>query len=146
MLAVTTTLDADISPWRDLCLQTCGPTTNPPHRSDYPLARHFYLVHVGDDGHVTRPYPQAKRILDRLKRLLEERPDDGTCAPSTRRQSGEDMRHAQTDGHREWHLWSASKRSGPLAQPVHVRQPAAMKESSLAAVILVVAFLVVLAR
>ena len=44
------------------------------------------------------PYPQAKHILDRLKRLAlgREAPDTGACArfdKATRQ--GEDMRHAQ---------------------------------------------------
>ena len=44
------------------------------------------------------PYPQAKHILDRLKRLAlgRETPDTGACArfdKATRQ--GEDMRHAQ---------------------------------------------------
>ena len=57
-----------------------------------------YLVHVGDDGAVLLPYTQAKRILDRLKRLSLGRdlPDAGACArfdKSTKQ--GEDMRQAQ---------------------------------------------------
>ncbi|SFM90868.1 helicase-related protein [Halopseudomonas yangmingensis] len=95
--AVTTTLDADISPGVIFCLQACGPAAHKAKESDYPLAPH-YLVHVGDDGAVLLPYPQAKRILDRLKRLAlgRETPDTGACArfdKATRQ--GEDMRHAQ---------------------------------------------------
>jgi len=41
---------------------------NSGQHSDYPLAP-IYLTHVSDDGAVLLPYPQAKRILDRLKRL-----------------------------------------------------------------------------
>lgn len=95
--AVTTTLDADIPPGVIFCLQACGPTAKSAASSDYPLAPH-YLVHVGDDGHVLLPYPQAKRILDRLKRLAlgRERPDDSACARFDKAtKSGEDMRHAQ---------------------------------------------------
>lgn len=57
-----------------------GRRQNPPRRPTT-RSRH-YLVHVGDDGHVLLPYPQAKRILDRLKRLAleRERPDDSACA------------------------------------------------------------------
>src|SRR5690554_3004741 len=95
--AVTTTLDADIPPGVIFCLQACGPAANKAKESDYPLAPH-YLVHVGDDGAVLLPYPQAKHILDRLKRLAlgREPPDAGACArfdKATRQ--GEDMRHAQ---------------------------------------------------
>ena len=95
--AVTTTLDADIPPGAIFCLQACGPAANKAKESDYPLAPH-YLVHVSDDGAVLLPYPQAKHILDRLKRLAlgREAPDTGACArfdKATRQ--GEDMRHAQ---------------------------------------------------
>ena len=95
--AVTTTLDADIPPGVIFCLQACGPAAHKAKESDYPLAPH-YLVHVGDDGTVLLPYPQAKHILDRLKRLAlgREAPDTGACArfdKATRH--GEDMRHAQ---------------------------------------------------
>ncbi len=95
--AVTTTLDADIPPGVIFCLQACGPAAQKAKESDYPLAPH-YLVHVGDDGAVLLPYPQAKHILDRLKRLAlgREAPDTGACArfdKATRQ--GEDMRHAQ---------------------------------------------------
>ncbi|HHM7841094.1 TPA: helicase-related protein [Pseudomonas aeruginosa] len=95
--AVTTTRDADIPPGVIFCLQACGPTAKSAASSDYPLAPH-YLVHVGDDGHVLLPYPQAKRILDRLKRLAlgRERPDDSACARFDKlTKGGEDMRHAQ---------------------------------------------------
>jgi hypothetical protein len=63
----------------------------------YPLAPH-YLVHVGDDGTVLLPYPQAKQILDRLKRLCLGRdlPDAGACARFAKAtKDGEDMRVAQ---------------------------------------------------
>ena len=65
--------------------------------SGYPLAPH-YLVHVGDDGAVLLPYTQAKRILDRLKRLALGRdlPDAVACARFDKAtKQGEDMRHAQ---------------------------------------------------
>ncbi|CBL45873.1 helicase, C-terminal domain [gamma proteobacterium HdN1] len=103
--AVTTSLDAEIPPGVIFCLQACGPAALKGTKaaqserapSDYPLAPH-YLVHVGDDGAVLLPYPQAKHILDRLKRLAlgREAPDTGACArfdKATRQ--GEDMRHAQ---------------------------------------------------
>lgn len=103
--AVTTSLDAEISPGVIFCLQACGPAALKATKaaqserapSDYPLAPH-YLVHVGDDGTVLLPYPQAKRILDRLKRLAlgRELPDAGACAKFDKAtKQGEDMRHAQ---------------------------------------------------
>ena len=98
--AVTTTLDAEISSGVIFCLQACGPAVakqSETASSDYPLAP-YYLVHVSDDGSVLLPYPQAKRILDRLKRLAigRELPDAEACSrfdQSTKQ--GEDMRHAQ---------------------------------------------------
>lgn len=95
--AVTRTPDADIPPGAIFCLQSCGPATNKAKESDYPLAP-YYLVHVSDDGAVLLPYPHAKHILDRLKRLAlgHEAPDKGACArfdKATRQ--GEHMRHAQ---------------------------------------------------
>ncbi|HDS1221662.1 helicase [Stenotrophomonas maltophilia] len=95
--AVTTALDADIPPGVIFCLQACGPAARPATTSDYPLAPH-YLVHVSDDSTVLLQYPQAKRILDRLKRLAlgRERPDDSACARFDKAtKGGEDMRHAQ---------------------------------------------------
>lgn len=95
--AVTTTLDVDIQPGIIFCLQACGPAALKGQDSDYPLAPH-YLVHVGDDGAVLLPYPQAKRALDRLKRLSlgREAPDMGACARFDKMtKQGEDMRHAQ---------------------------------------------------
>jgi len=95
--AVTTTLDADIPPGVIFCLEACGPAADKAEESDYPLAPH-YLVHVGDDGSVLLPYPQAKRILDRLKRLAlgRELPDATACAQFDKAtKQGEDMRHAQ---------------------------------------------------
>ena len=95
--AVTTTLDADIPPGVIFCLEACGPAADKAEESDYPLAPH-YLVHVGDDGSVLLPYPQAKRILDRLKRLAlgRELPDATACAQFDKvTKQGEDMRHAQ---------------------------------------------------
>lgn len=95
--AVTTTQEADIPPGVIICLQACGAAATSAAQSDYPLAPN-YLVHVGDDGTVLLPYPQAKRILDRLKRLAmgRDQPDEPACArfdQATR--NGEDMRHAR---------------------------------------------------
>ena len=95
--AVTTSIDADIAPGVIFCLRAEGAVAAKGQQSDYPLAP-IYLAHVGDDGAVLLPYTQAKRILDRLKRLAlgRELPDEGACArfdKATRQ--GEDMRQAQ---------------------------------------------------
>ena len=95
--AVTTSIDADIPPGVIFCLRAEGPAAHKAKESDYPLAPH-YLVHVSDDGAVLLPYTQAKRILDRLKRLALGRdlPDAGACARFDKAtKHGEDMRHAQ---------------------------------------------------
>lgn len=95
--AVTTSIDADIAPGIIFCLRAEGAVAAKGQQSDYPLAP-IYLAHVGDDGAVLLPYPQAKRILDRLKRLAlgRELPDDGACAKFDKQtRQGEDMRHAQ---------------------------------------------------
>jgi hypothetical protein len=95
--AVTTSSDADIPPGIIFCLHAEGAAAQKAAEPGYPLAPH-YLVHVGDEGVVLLPYPQAKRILDNLKRLSLGRdlPDAGACArfdKATRQ--GEDMRQAQ---------------------------------------------------
>ena len=95
--AVTTTTEAEIQPGIIFCLRAEGAAVGKVKESGYPLAPN-YLVHVGDDGAVLLPYIQAKRILDRLKRLSLGRdlPDTGACAcfdKTTR--MGEDMSHAQ---------------------------------------------------
>ena len=95
--AVTTSIDADIVPGVIFCLRAEGAVAAKGQPSDYPLAP-IYLAHVGDDGALLLPYPQAKRILDRLKRLAlgRELPDDGACATFDKQtRQGEDMRHAQ---------------------------------------------------
>ena len=95
--AVTTTGEAEISPGVVFCLRAeGGPAARIPE-DGYPLAPH-YLVHVGDDGAVLLPYPQAKKILDRLKRVCLGRdlPDAGACARYDKAtKDGEDMRQAQ---------------------------------------------------
>ncbi|MBK6854950.1 MAG: helicase [Burkholderiales bacterium] len=95
--AVTTSIDADIAPGVIFCLRAEGAVAAKGRQSDYPLAP-IYLAHVGNDGAVLLPYTQAKRILDRLKRLAlgRELPDDGACARFDRNtRKGEDMRHEQ---------------------------------------------------
>lgn len=95
--AVITTTEAEIAPGIIFCLRAEGAAAARVFEPGYPLAPH-YLVHMGDDGAVLLPFPQAKQILDRLKRLCVGRdlPDATACArfdKATKR--GEDMRHAQ---------------------------------------------------
>ncbi len=95
--AVTTTAEAEMPPGVIFCLRAEGDAATRVGEASYPLAPHF-LVHVGDDGAVLLPYPQAKQILDRLKRLCLGRdlPDAGACArfdKATRH--GQDMASTQ---------------------------------------------------
>ena len=95
--AVTTSIDAEIPPGIIFCLRAEDAAVEKSIDPGYPLAPH-YLVHVGEDGTVLLPYTQAKRILDRLKRLSLGRdlPDASACAQFDRAtKQGEDMRHAQ---------------------------------------------------
>ena len=95
--AVTTTTEAEVPPGIIFCLRAEGPAAERAIEPGYPLAP-YYLVHVGDDGGMLLPFPQAKQILDRLKRLCVGRdlPDAVASArfDKTTRQ-GEDMRDAQ---------------------------------------------------
>ena len=94
--AITSSLDADIAPGIVFCLRAATASAATPEPS-YPLAPH-YLVHVASDGAVLLPHPQAKRILDRLKRLSLGRssPDDAACAQWSRlTRGGQDMQQAQ---------------------------------------------------
>ena len=100
--AVTTTLDADIATGIIFCLRAAGHETGKDtslqsQDPSYPLSPH-YLAHVGTDGTVLLPYPQAKRILDQLKRLALGRTAPDTAAHAQfdkTTQHGQDMRHAQ---------------------------------------------------
>ncbi len=95
--AVTTSIDADISPGIIFCLRAEGTAAIKVAEPGYPLSPH-YLVHIGDDGAVLLPYTQAKRILDRLKRLALGRdlPDVAAANHFDKvTKQGEDMRHAQ---------------------------------------------------
>jgi hypothetical protein len=95
--AVTTTIDADIPAGIVFCLRAEGAAALKMPEPGYPLAP-YYLVHVGDDGVVSLPYTQAKRILDRLKRLALGRDlPDATAASQFDKATkyGEDMRQAQ---------------------------------------------------
>ncbi|PIG08311.1 helicase-related protein [Comamonas sp. 26] len=95
--AVTTSIDADIPPGILFCLRAEGAAAQKMVDASYPLAPH-YLVHVGNDGAVLLPYTQAKRLLDRLKRLSIGRdlPDATACARfDSATRHGQDMHHAQ---------------------------------------------------
>lgn len=95
--AVTSSLDADIPPGIVFCLRAEGAAAEKAIDPGYPLAPH-YLIHVGDDGIVLLPYTQAKRTLDRLKRLSLGRdlPDAAARARHDKAtKHGEDMRQAQ---------------------------------------------------
>ena len=95
--AVTTSGEVEVPPGVVFCLRAEGAAAERAFEPGYPLAPH-YLVHVGNDGTVLLPFPQAKRILDRLKRVCVGRnlPDAAACArfDETTKQ-GEDMRFAQ---------------------------------------------------
>jgi hypothetical protein len=95
--AVITSTEADIPPGIIFCLRAEGESVKQAIEPGYPLDTNF-LVHVGDDGEVILPYAQAKRVLDRLKRLCVGRdlPDAGACKRFDKHtQQGEDMRQAQ---------------------------------------------------
>ena len=95
--AVTTTTEAEIPPGIIFCLRAEGETAKRSIETGYPLGAQL-LVHVGDEGTVVLPYTQAKKILDRLKRLCvgRELPDAGACARFDKAtKQGEDMRAAQ---------------------------------------------------
>lgn len=95
--AVTTTSETEAPPGIVFCLRAEGSAASRIPEGSYPLAPH-YLVHVGDDGAVLLPYPQAKQILDCLKRLCLGRdlPDAAACSRFDKAtKDGEDMRHAQ---------------------------------------------------
>lgn len=95
--AVTPTSDSDIAPGIIFCLRAEREAATRAFEPGYPLAP-LYLVHVGDDGSVILPFPQAKQILDRLKRTCAGRdlPDATACAQFDKTtKSGEDMRFAQ---------------------------------------------------
>lgn len=96
--AVTTASEAETPPGIVFCLRAEGAAAGRAFEPGYPLAPH-YLVHVAEEGDVLLPFPQAKRILDRLKRMCVGRdlPDAAACArfdKSTK--NGEQMGHAQS--------------------------------------------------
>jgi len=91
--AVTATAEPDIPPGIIFCLRAEGSAAERVFESGYPLAPH-YLVHVGEDGATLLSFPQAKQILDRMKRLCigKDLPDAAACARFDRQtRLGEDM-------------------------------------------------------
>ncbi|MDH5642278.1 MAG: SWF/SNF helicase family protein, partial [Nitrospira sp.] len=95
--AVTTTADPDLPPGIIFCLRAEGEAATRTTEPGYPLAPH-YLVHVGEDGVVLLPFTQARRILDRLKRVCVGRdiPDATACARFDKATKlGEEMSRAQ---------------------------------------------------
>ena len=96
-MAVTTSAEADLPPGIIFCLRDEGEAAKQAFEPGYPMAPH-YLVHMGDDGAVLLPFTQAKRILDRLKRLCggRDQPNQAACARFDKAtKQGADMRHAQ---------------------------------------------------
>jgi hypothetical protein len=95
--AVTTTREEEVPPGIIFCLRAEGDAKERAFEPGYPLAPH-YLVHVGEAGSVELAFPQAKRILDRLKRVCLGR-DMPDAAAGDRFEKdtkhGEDMVHAQ---------------------------------------------------
>jgi hypothetical protein len=95
--AVTTSIDADIEPGILFCLRAEGGVADKMNDPTYPLTPN-YLVHVGEDGAVLLPHTQAKRFLDRLKRLCVGRDfaDAAACARfDGLTRHGEQMQQAQ---------------------------------------------------
>jgi SNF2 family DNA or RNA helicase len=96
-MAVATTAEADIPPGIIFCLRAEGEAAMQAFEPGYPMAPH-YLVHISEAGEVLLPFTQAKRILDRLKRLCSgrEQPDFEACARFDKAtKQGEDMSYAQ---------------------------------------------------
>jgi SNF2 family DNA or RNA helicase len=96
-MAVTASSETEIPPGIIFCLRAEGSAATRSFEPGYTLAP-YYLVHVGDDSTVLLPFTQAKRILDRLKRLCMGRnlPDAAACARFDKAtKQGEDMRHPQ---------------------------------------------------
>jgi SNF2 family DNA or RNA helicase len=95
--SVTTSAEADVPAGIIFCLRAEGTAASRAMEPGYPLAP-YYLVHMGDDGTVLLPFLQAKRILDRLKRVCvgRELPDAAAAARFNRAtKGGADMLNAQ---------------------------------------------------
>ena len=104
--SVVAAKETDVPAGIIFCLRAEGDSAVRAAELGYPLAP-YYLVHVGQggnagnagkDGVVLLPYPQAKQILDRLKRLCLGRdlPDAEACTRfDNATKQGEEMRAAQ---------------------------------------------------
>ena len=96
-MAVTVSVDTDIPPGIIFCLRAEGANATKTIDPGYPLAPN-YLVHVGENGTTLLQHTQAKRILDRLKRLAHgcDLPDAQACARFDKQtRDGEDMQAAK---------------------------------------------------
>lgn len=89
VFAVTVSAEEDIEPGVIFCLRAEGAAAERAAAEGYPLAPH-YVVHVGRDETVVLGYVQAKRILERLKRLCagRELPDAGAVSRFDRETGG----------------------------------------------------------
>ena len=78
--AVVSAEVADVPPGVIFCLRAEGAAATRSFEPGYPLAP-FYLVHVGEEGGVVLGFPEAKRILDQMKRVCHGRslPDPDAC-------------------------------------------------------------------
>ncbi len=76
----TGAVDNQITPGVFFCLKAEG-EESVAHHDSYPLAP-YYLVQIGNDGSVLLPYPQAKQLLDCIKKVSIGRdlPDAIACS------------------------------------------------------------------
>lgn len=91
--AVVTTDDAAIPPGVIFCVESENGALAKMVDPNYPLDP-YYLVHVTEEGETFLPYPQARAILERLKRLCEGKdvPESDLCARFEKTtKNGEDM-------------------------------------------------------
>jgi hypothetical protein len=94
---VTAEQSDEVPPGVVFCLRAEGEAAKRAAPPGYPLAPYF-LVHVGEDGAVLLPFTQAKRVLDRMKRLClgQDAPDPEACDRfHTATEYGADMRAVQ---------------------------------------------------
>ena len=95
--AVTTSPEAGIPPGILFCLRAASERALESVHPGYPLAPH-YVLHVGDNGEVLLPFAQAKKVLDRIKRVCIGRDlsDAVACKQfDLTTQHGKNMSHAQ---------------------------------------------------
>jgi SNF2 family DNA or RNA helicase len=92
-----TTADGEVPPGIIFCLRAEGKAATRAFEPGYPLSPH-YLVHVSESGEILLSFPQAKRILDRLKHVCAGRDlPDATAYErfDAATLGGQDMRRAQ---------------------------------------------------